>query len=114
MGTPNESGEWGPFCSRASPRGCDLSQSPVRGNRGAPLEGQYLHIFHRAVSEAAKKTRPEKLACPVHRPPYYQGGRPILSSVDKWSPKPIGFVLPLRQHLRCPSGASAVPGQDLV
>merc|ERR1711895_217511 len=59
---------------------------------GVPLEGQYLHIFHRAVPEEAKKTRPKELACPVIRPPYYQGGRPNLSSVDKWSPKPIGFV----------------------
>merc|ERR1711895_207882 len=60
--------------------------------RGVPLEGQYLNIFHRAVSEAAKKTRPEEVTSQVIRPPYYQGGRAILSSVDKWRPKPIGFV----------------------
>merc|ERR1711895_423845 len=40
--------------------------------KGVPLEGQYLHIFHRAVPEAAKKTRPKELACPVIRPPYYK------------------------------------------
>merc|ERR1711895_163397 len=64
------------------------------GIKGVPLEGLYHHIFHRAVPKSAKKTGPEELTSQVIRPPYYQGGRPILSSVGKWSPKPIGFVLP--------------------
>ena len=35
-----------------------LAESCQGGFKGVPLEGPYLHIFHRAVPETAKKTGP--------------------------------------------------------